>query len=85
MCYKIEDLNSSEWATLCWLDARGYSANIAQFFTENEDGTATCRNIAEGDAWQVKEDVEADDDAFLACNGSEGLSQKLWAFISSIV
>jgi hypothetical protein len=85
MGYRIEDLDNEEWDTLCWLNARGYDAGIAQFFTESDAGTATCRVIAEHEAWQVNEAVDEDKEAFLACNGSETLREKLWDFINSIV
>jgi hypothetical protein len=85
MTYKISDLDKEEWATLCWLDKRGYAAGITKFFSENDDGGATCRKIAEHEAWEVSETIEEDRHSFLACNGSRSLAEKLFKFLNSIV
>jgi hypothetical protein len=83
--YTIEDLDKTEYVTLIWLNCHGYDAGILDFFSENDDGTASCRPIEEHEAWTIKEAIEDDPDAFLACNGSRSLSSKLFTFLDSIV
>jgi hypothetical protein len=83
--YTIKDLNKTEFQTLIWLNNHGYDADILDYFGENDDGSATCGPIEEVDAWNIKQAIDDDPDAFLSCNGSKSLASKLYAFLESIV
>jgi hypothetical protein len=88
MSYRIERLTSEEYATLCWLADRGYDGGIlaaAGVEEETADGGAILGEISEPDAWEISDDINADPHAFLTCNGSDELADKLLAFVNSII
>lgn len=86
--YTIPRLDKTEYATLRWLADRGYDAGIldtAGVQEEHEDGSVTLGEIPEHKAWECYDFYQDDPGAFLACNGSRSLGDKLQAFIDSIV
>jgi len=81
MSYKIEPLTVEEFETLCWLNDHGYDAGILT----HVPSPGELIEISEPDAWKVQEEIDLDPGAFLTCNGSESLNEKIWKFINSIV
>ncbi len=87
MSYQIEPLDREEYATLCWLSERGYDAGILDSVSVEltDDDGAILGPIPEHVAWEINERYNEDPHAFLTCNGSESLAEKLYKFINSIV
>ena len=86
--YRIAPLTKTEYATLVWLSERGYDAGIlktAGIEKELFDGTVVLGSIPEHKAWEIKENYDQDPNAFLTSCGSEGLKEKLYAFMDRIV
>ena len=85
--YLIEPLDSTEYATLSWLSDHGYDAGIldAVVSCERDDGLIGLSGIPESVAWGIRDAIDADPHAWLACCGSRSLAEKLNTFVESIV
>lgn len=85
--YTIEPLDKKEYATLSWLSDRGYDGGILELTSgeETDDGGYKFESIPEHVAWQIKDNIDEDEHAFLTSNGSRSLAEKLLAFIDAIV
>ena len=86
--YRIPRLSKRAFATLEWLSDRGYDAGIldaAGVEEEYPDGSVQLGDIPEHRAWDVKEYIEEDPDAWLASSGSRELNEVLQNFVDSIV
>lgn len=84
--YRIETLNAEEYATFLWLIDRGYAGDFGALEGERlENGGWRFEPLPEHIAWQVRESVEQDRHAFLTCNGSASLAEKLNSFLEAIV
>jgi hypothetical protein len=87
--YTIENLDTTEYETLLWLSNHGYDAGLYELTCLNESeyqkGVFVFEPIPEHVAWAINEAINDDPDAFLACNGSRSLADKLYTFINSIV
>ncbi len=87
MAYKLE-LDETENTTAQWLDNHGYFGDFfkhATLVSSPEDGTLYQYVLTEADAWQVQEYIENDIHAFMACNGSHSLAEKMRILLDSIV
>jgi hypothetical protein len=78
-------LTPKEKETADWLDAHGYfSAFHATLQDDPEGGNVNyVYGMTEPQAWEFAEGAE--DDAFLSCNGSKSLAEKVYALLDSIV
>ncbi len=87
MAYKIE-FDEAEKTTADWLDDHGYFGDFfkhARLVSSPEDGTLYQYEVDETGAWLINEYVQDDYHAFLACNGSHSLAEKMRVFLDSIV
>lgn len=86
MAYRIT-LTRAEAVTLDWLADHGYDGDLtAQADAEeSDDGTTIVLRLTEPSAWIVRDNVEEDRHAWLACCGDDGLAAKLESFLASIV
>lgn len=78
--YHIPRLTKTEYATLEWLADRGYDGNILKIAGVEEfyaDGSVQLGDLREHQAWEFRDYVQSDPDAFLASSGSRGLNEKL--------
>jgi hypothetical protein len=78
--FKVE--GDTDYATLLWLHDRGYAGNIRNLCElideEDEDNTSTYTyGLTEPEAWEFKEYIDDDPDAFLTCCGSKTLADTL--------
>lgn len=99
--YTVRIIGERDHETLLWLSKRGYDAGFYDLATleqiEDPDGAeieepdgerpdaVRVYSLTEPDAWQFKENYDADPDAFLACCGSDTLQGALVTFLDSIV
>lgn len=82
-------LTEREKDTADWLSDRGYLGRFfenATLLESPEDGRADyLYGLSEVGAWDFQESAEEDMHAFLTCNGSTGLAEKLHKLLDSIV
>lgn len=86
MGYNIT-ISKDQMQTLEWLADRGYDArflDLSQCDNVNENGNCSFY-LSEVDAWEWKEEIEADIDAFLTCCGDDNLIEKLHSLMNRIV
>lgn len=84
--YKIT-LTQRELDTAYWLDARGY---LGQFFVNAVPQSSDTEDehvytLTEAAAWEFAASVESDYHAFLTCNGSDTLREKMHTLLNTIV
>ncbi len=78
--YVIELDSNRDWHTLVWLSNRGYDGNVlalAEDIAHYDEGERTQIGLTEQQAWEFRDYVDSDPDAFLACCGSETLAKVL--------
>ncbi len=80
-------IDDNDLLTLRWLQDRGYDADLCKLTTieYRDDGMAVISFETEAKAWEWKECVESDPEAFLTCCGSDTLRDKLFKLLDSIV
>lgn len=86
MSYRIPPLDAKEYRTFLWLIDHGYAGDFGTLEGERNDADGwNFDPIPEHVAWGILDSVEDNQEAFLACNGSSTLAEKLHAFLESIV
>jgi hypothetical protein len=99
--YTVRIVGERDYATLCWLSDRGYDGGflgVARLERiEGPNGVAIDEpddmgsdgvrvySLTEPEAWTVREYVDEDPCAFLACCGSDTLARALLGFLERIV
>jgi hypothetical protein len=81
-------LNRVEYATLAWLADRGYDGGLYDFASHSEnpeDENGATLVLDESAAWAFRDYVDEDWHAFLACNGSATLAEKMMDLYNEIV
>jgi hypothetical protein len=88
MAYTIE-FTQKEKDTADWLHDHGYFGcffDVARLQESPEDnGTSWKYSLTEPAAWGFNDSVEEDWHAFLTCNGSQTLADKVLGLLESIV
>jgi len=96
--YTVRIVGERDYATLCWLSDHGYDAGFLELATLervetpdgteiDDDGSDTVRvyGLSEPEAWNFKDEYDADPCAFLACCGSSTLTEALVRLLDCIV
>lgn len=86
--YRIPPLTKTEYETLIWLSEHGYDAGILKTAGVQDnlpDGGVILGMIPEHKAWEIRDAIDADPNAFLTSCGSAGLAEKLNRFVDSIM
>jgi len=86
--YKTKPLSERDYTTLLWLADRGYDGGVFEncdAVEPNDDGDGFTLHFTEVSAWEIRDTIDDDPHAFLACCGSDTLATALRSMIETIV